>query len=107
MFDTKTGEEIKTINYRSSELQEDQTANTVFYCINSSSKAGYLVAYLICNEPVGEELEPKCRLVVFDLETHDVLAWHGCEVYQSVQLSQVCFTFVLLKISLSSKSVFT
>ena len=97
MLDTRTGEEIKTINYRPSELREDQTANTVFYCINSSSKAGYLVAYLICNEPVEEELEPKCRLVVFDLETHDVLARHGCEVYQSIQLSQVCFTFILFE----------
>eukprot|EP00112_Aurelia_sp_Birch-Aquarium-sp1_P013772 Seg2938.2 transcript_id=Seg2938.2/GoldUCD/mRNA.D3Y31 product="hypothetical protein" protein_id=Seg2938.2/GoldUCD/D3Y31 len=88
VFDTKTGKEIKTINYRPAELQDGQRANTVFYCINSSSKAGYLVAYVICNEPVGKEVETKCRLVVFDLVTQDVLTWHGCEVYQSIQISQ-------------------
>ena len=58
---------------------------TVFYCLNSSSAMGYLVTYLMCH--VNDKAVN--RLVVYDYEANDLLAWHSSAMYQDTQISKV------------------
>ena len=57
----------------------------MFYCINSSNVMGYLVAYLTC---YVDEV-PVNRLVVYDLETNDILTWHESVMYDKMEISKV------------------
>ena len=84
-MDTATGQTIKKIYYKAEGESDEETEMTVFYCINSSSAMGYLVASLTCH--VKENAVN--RLVVYDLEENGLLAWHDSVMYEGTQISKV------------------
>ena len=100
------GETIQKIYYKAEgENGEDAEKMTVFYCLNSSNVMGYLVAYLTCH--VNEV--PVNRLVVYDFETNEILAWHKSAMYDKMEISKVAeFAFwTLYNLSFFSlKSIF-
>ena len=89
-MDTATGQTIKKIYYKAEGEDDESTKMTVFYCIDSSSAMGYLVAYLTCH--VKENTFN--RLVVFDLEENGLLTWHDSLMYEGTQISKVIFIFL-------------
>jgi len=84
-IDTSVGETIQKIYYKAEgENGEDVEKMSVFYCINSSNVMGYLVAYLAC---YVDEVQVN-RLVVYDLETNDILTWHESVMYDKMEISK-------------------
>ena len=83
---------VLKIYYKPEGEENEAEGMTAFYCINLSNAMEYLVAYVTCH--VNEEATN--RLVVYDLEEHNVIAWHDAVMYKSTQLSKVLALIIII-----------